>query len=361
MPDVGLPSSAAPGLTHTATRQWQSFEIRMRHRRAERCRLRAEIAIEAGVLEDAREALDEARRLQPDLPGLALAEERLAVAQFALNDVPADSPRGGRRLTAAVAMALAIGAGSWVIVGNQDGTPGAARSGATAEPAPAVSIPQVIAPAPAAPNQLLEGTDRAIESGSRETDPAPKPAPKEPVTTTNPTIVLPAPERPGASRGVNPSPLPVLQVSASPAGPTVPAPPPAAPLPMDGSSLGVAASLPAPVPAVAPGPEMQVQDALSRYEAAYSSLNAAAARAVWPSVDAAALARAFDDLESQRISLGSCSIAVASDARSARATCAGTATWTPKVGGGTTTGPRTWSFDLAHTGSEWHIVSATTR
>jgi hypothetical protein len=119
--------------------------------------------------------------------------------------------------------------------------------------------------------------------------------------------------------------------------------------------------VPAPAPDVEPGPERQIRDALSRYEAAYGALNAAAARAVWPSVDAAALARAFDNLESQRVSLGRCSIAVATDARSARATCAGTATWTPKVGGGTTTGQRTWLFDLAHTGSEWQIVNATTR
>ena len=40
--------------SHTATQQWQSFEIRMRRRRVDRCVLRAAVAIDAGVLEDAR-------------------------------------------------------------------------------------------------------------------------------------------------------------------------------------------------------------------------------------------------------------------------------------------------------------------
>lgn len=40
--------------SHTASQQWQSFEIRMRRKRVDRCVLRAAVAIDAGILEDAR-------------------------------------------------------------------------------------------------------------------------------------------------------------------------------------------------------------------------------------------------------------------------------------------------------------------
>ena len=61
-----------PGVlqSHTATQQWQSFEIRMRRRRVERCVLRASVAIEAGVLDDARAALEEVQRLDPHEPAI---------------------------------------------------------------------------------------------------------------------------------------------------------------------------------------------------------------------------------------------------------------------------------------------------
>jgi hypothetical protein len=67
--------------SHTATQQWQSFELRMRRRRVERCLLRASVAIEAGVLDDAREAIEEIRRLDPNEPGLEQLTAQLADAE----------------------------------------------------------------------------------------------------------------------------------------------------------------------------------------------------------------------------------------------------------------------------------------
>src|SRR3954467_14961354 len=64
-------------VSHTATGEWQSFELRMRRRRAERLALRAEMAASAGFEEDARACLAEARSLAPDLPELAVAEAAL--------------------------------------------------------------------------------------------------------------------------------------------------------------------------------------------------------------------------------------------------------------------------------------------
>jgi hypothetical protein len=105
--------------------------------------------------------------------------------------------------------------------------------------------------------------------------------------------------------------------------------------------------------------EQLVRRALSRYEAAYSGLDAAAARAVWPSVDQRALTRAFQGLESQQVTLGRCDVRM--NGASAEAECSGTAKWTPKVGGGSQTAVRRWRFDLKNTGGDWIIVQAGVR
>jgi hypothetical protein len=102
--------------------------------------------------------------------------------------------------------------------------------------------------------------------------------------------------------------------------------------------------------------ERLVRAALSRYEAAYSGLDAAAARAVWPSVDQRALTRAFQGLQSQQVTLGRCDVRL--NGASAQAECSGTAQWTPKVGGGVQKAARRWRFDLKNTGSDWVIVQA---
>jgi len=102
-----------------------------------------------------------------------------------------------------------------------------------------------------------------------------------------------------------------------------------------------------------------VREVLARYESAYSRLDAAAARAVWPSVDQRSLARAFDGLASQRVALGRCDLRV--NGMVARATCSGSAEWTPKVGTGQRSTPRTWSFELRSLGGDWQIVRADAR
>jgi hypothetical protein len=76
-------------------------------------------------------------------------------------------------------------------------------------------------------------------------------------------------------------------------------------------------------------------------------------------VDRRALARAFDGLSSQSVALSQCDVRV--NGSSAQAECTGTATWTPKVGGGTRTASRHWRFDLRNDGGEWVIVQARVR
>ena len=71
------------------------------------------------------------------------------------------------------------------------------------------------------------------------------------------------------------------------------------------------------------------------------------------------LARAFDSLESQQVSLGKCSISLSG--ASAFAECDGNTTWTPRIGGGRRSQPRRWQFDLASENGAWYIVRATAR
>jgi hypothetical protein len=369
MPDRGVPSSAAidrygddhhtsVGVrTHTTTQQWQSFEMRMRHRRAERCRLRAEIAIEAGLPDEAREALDEARRLQPELPGLIATEERMAVAK--LPQVPAATNQPAVRqggLAAVVSLALMAGFAGWLMSGEPAAPPASAAAAEFAAPSP---VPESTLHTPPA-------------NASQVTAEAPGNIAREPAATATPLVMAaPVIEVPPATMPRStPSPerLALTQTSADFAPSTTVPVPPAAPVP----------SLPAPAAEVvrepnvrgeprpepgrapsAPSAETKVRAALSRYEAAYSTLNASAARAVWPTVDGNALGRAFDSLQAQQISLSNCTVLVTD--QSARANCSGSATWTPKVGGGTRTEPRQWTFDLEQSGDLWEIVRATAR
>ncbi len=105
--------------------------------------------------------------------------------------------------------------------------------------------------------------------------------------------------------------------------------------------------------------ESVVRAVLRRYETAYSTLDADAASVIWPGVNRSALARAFEGLTSQQVSLGSCDVTVNGPA--ARATCSGSATWQPKVGGGVRTEARRWSFDLRKNGEAWRIERAVAR
>jgi hypothetical protein len=132
--------------------------------------------------------------------------------------------------------------------------------------------------------------------------------------------------------------------------PILPVPLPDPPLPATASNAGVAIPVDASQEAI-------VRRVLNRYASAYSELDADAAQRVWPGVNRAALSRAFDALASQRVSLGDCKVQVA--AATAQARCAGSATWSPKVGNGAArTEQRNWTFELARAGNGWQIVSA---
>ena len=114
---------------------------------------------------------------------------------------------------------------------------------------------------------------------------------------------------------------------------------------------------PAPNAAVDPGAVEtdRVRAVLSGYEHAYSALDADAASRVFPTVDRKALSRAFSSLSAQQIQFDDCRIQIQQG--SARATCAGTARWTPKVGGGSQQQARRWEFALQQASTGWKIGS----
>jgi len=181
----------------------------------------------------------------------------------------------------------------------------------------------------------------------------------EPSATTNPAVSSPPVSEAAAT--ATPPPLPIatappLERTAPELPPSVPppaaAPPAAAPTP-------TATSEPAPAPKPAVPDETGVRSALAQYESAYSRLDANAAAAVWPGLDRRALARAFDGLESQRVDLGACDVRMVGE--TATAECTGSATWKPKVGGGTQSQQRRWQFRLRNSGGAWQIVGANVR
>ena len=86
-------------------------------------------------------------------------------------------------------------------------------------------------------------------------------------------------------------------------------------------------------------------------------LDAQSARAVWPAVNEAALARAFDGLESQSLTFDACDVRQYGE--SATVTCHGSARYVPKVGSREPrVEPRVWNFTLRKSGADWKIDSA---
>jgi len=100
-----------------------------------------------------------------------------------------------------------------------------------------------------------------------------------------------------------------------------------------------------------------VEDALCRYRRAYNRLDARSAQAVYPAVNAPALARAFDGLESQSLQFDECEIDVRGGL--ANVTCRGSSRYVTKIGSRDPhVEPRTWDFTLRKDQGDWKIENA---
>jgi hypothetical protein len=103
--------------------------------------------------------------------------------------------------------------------------------------------------------------------------------------------------------------------------------------------------------------QLIIRQTLERYRNAYNGLDARSARAVYPAVNQAALARAFDGLQSQSLVFDACDMHVSG--WSATATCHGSTRYAPKIGDRAPhTEPRVWSFTLSKSGNDWKIENA---
>ena len=99
---------------------------------------------------------------------------------------------------------------------------------------------------------------------------------------------------------------------------------------------------------------------LRRLQLAYEQRDASLAKAVWPTVNERALARAFDGLRSQSVTFDSCWMNVFSV--SADVECRGVTTYVPRVGGQyQRTESRQWTFRVEKGDNHWLITSAEAR
>lgn len=372
----------------------------MRHRRAERCVLRAEAAIEAGDEAAARQALAEASQLEWNAPKFETmrvsvlqkkAEIEAAAAAEAAAVQRAARKQGARRAVAAAAVGITVFGGSAALVYRALGN---GRSAASAPLTVAMPLPSSSASASSI-SSAAQATSPVPRQGATTTQPSsatvpPVAAPTGP-STENPVAAEPAaPSRAlllaSRNTAVMPRDIPVQTAGRPIEAPAVATPtvgtspfstapgnmaavplPPVAPAdeerPRPESTVAPSPSLLPPAPESVPTPVVdepaRVRSVLSKYEAAYTGLDANAAQVIWPGVDGRSLARAFQGLESQRVSLGQCALAI--DGATARADCDGSATWTPKIGGGSRTESRHWRFELQNNGGTWQILTASAR
>lgn len=101
--------------------------------------------------------------------------------------------------------------------------------------------------------------------------------------------------------------------------------------------------------------------ALARLQNAYQQRSAPMVKALWPSVDEAALASAFAALRSQQVTFDHCETLAAS-ATAGEMRCRGVTLYVPREGGQYQhTESRQWQFRMRRVGEAWVITSAATR
>ena len=211
---------------------------------------------------------------------------------------------------------------------------------------PQIAVPRAV-PDDRQPRDAAASTPRGTSGGASaaaRTVPAPRPRTEPdqpavaPMATMNPAVTSPRPEA-----------APVVET------------PPAAAQPAPRIPATIARPEPEALPSVVARSEQgEIQRTLGQYRSAYQRLDAQAARAVWPSVDVRALARAFDTLSSQELAFETCLFDIAGPVATAQ--CRGSATYTPKVGGrGPKAERRQWTFHLRKVDEAWKIESAQAR
>jgi hypothetical protein len=184
----------------------------------------------------------------------------------------------------------------------------------------------------------------AAPQAAQSASPGPPPVGKANSFAVNQPALV-APEVPAAPRPTPSQPSATVAPPAAP--PAAPSAPPKTPTP----------DTTTPTP---PKAETVVAQVLEEFRQAYGRLDAETVGALWPSVNTKTLGRAFDQLDNQELTFDNCTISTAG-AR-AQASCAGKATYVPRVGNKTThVEPRKWTFRLKKVGDNWVIEAVDAR
>jgi len=329
------------------------FEQKARRRRVDRRLDAARQAMARRNLRAAASALDEVIALDPNLPELSDL-----TAEFDRLRRACESSHRGPTIAAALAFGALVFGATWLEQGR------ALLSHPFASTAPLVDArspePLDVAaseePAAEDPLAFFIGT-----SGRHDALPPP--------TFTPPPASSPIATPPPPVRTVVSQPPPVTSApppqSTSVATPIVaPAATPAITPPVTPAAPATVAPVDVPRPSLPPpsrveSDETQIARALQQYRTAYERLDARQAQTVWPGVNEAALARAFAGLDSQTLTFDGCRTNVQGD--EAVATCQGRMRYVPKIGSREPrVEPRTWTFVLKRSGTDWKIDTART-
>jgi hypothetical protein len=332
--DQGEPAVRPPEISADG---YARFEERAKERRVQKRLEAARAAIAGSRFEDAAAAVDELRELKPNLVDLPALSRAIA------HRPPPSSSTGRRSITAAAIVAIGIvGLAAWSLPRGplRLPLPRILPSVSTIVELPATAVaPTSEAPVP---EPVPVATSAESTSAIRVLD-----------TETPTSLPLPVDQEP---RRQEVDPFAPLNFAAAPspvALPTPPAPEPVA-VPADPIPAVVPASVPV-TPTV--NDDQLVRDALQKYRWAYQELDAASAHDIWPGVDQAALARAFDGLASQALTFQDCAVEIAGPA--ATANCSGTMQYVPKVGSRVPrVEPRRWNFSLRKRDAGWQIEDA---
>jgi hypothetical protein len=341
------------------------FEERTRQRRIEK-RVDAAIAAIAGRrFAEAAAAIEEIRELDPDEDGLPalqalLERERLAGERRAPLTPRASASRGPQFVAAAVFAAVMLAAPRLQQTRLLATRPIFLTAPLVEEVQPAPLLPAgaleepmapIASPSTVATTGTAESAD-ALNALSSLPPPPYREAPPPPPSYREPPSPTPSPSPAAIVQPVTAA-APPEEPPVVPARETIrPAEPAASPV-AGAPGLAVAP----PVPLTTAADDVLIRQALQRYRAAYERLDAQSAQAVYPAVNERALARAFDDLESQHLSFDSCEVQVHGE--SAAAACRGTTRYVTKVGSrDPRTESRVWNFTLRKDGTGWKIDTA---
>ncbi len=366
----------------------------MRQRRIERLLQRAEAALDADCTDGTQSLLEEIEQLDPQVTGIAELRARLADAtpparpaafrEFDEFETPTPGlivAPNKRKYASLTACLLLIGTVGLVVGSHKFDQTLQSRPLLTPAGLPPVrvDVQEVL------PTEAVGTADDQAAPVNAEPQPLEDAAPPRSTDEPPVTEAIPPPTRMAAlSPDPEPAPsiptpaiVPADAVVAATLGPTEEAPPVvpsvattpldrpepvtlpyvSTPLPNTAGTLPIDTPVPASRSTVPD--DVGVRTTLARFQSAYSRLDVDAAGAVWPALDRRALARAFDGLAAQRVDLGACDVRVVGE--TALAECTGSATWTPKVGGGSHSQKRRWEFRLRNGASSWQIVSASVK